>query len=267
MQNFAAVVNVLIKIFRCKFFLPLTMNLPSTVLASLWISFVMTATNPIISHIPTNIYPIQVTTITGTATPAIAIGKRIADVIEKIEKRLTSLPSADLKKNDQKRKRKFALPKSGNKESIFQWINMGNKEDQCMGTSFNASWGLDLIENKSNATQESDLQNNASSSDTILLRPKLSGKRTPISGTPTTDRPYMCSLQGCHRAFQRSYSLEIHKRVHTGEQSFKCDFPNCQKSFFRPDNLNSHFKTYTREQPFKCRFPGCQKSFSRIMEI
>ena len=186
------------------------MNLPSTVLASLWISFVMTATNPIISHIPTNIYPFQVTTITGTATSAITIGKRIADVIEKIEKRLTSLPNADLKKNDQKRK--FALPKSGNRQSIFQWINMGNKEDQCMGTSFNASWGLNLIQNKSNATQESDLQNNTSSSSALLLRPKLSGKRTPISGTPTTDRLYMCSLRGCHRAFQRSYSLEIHKR-------------------------------------------------------
>ena len=141
------------------------MNLPSTILASLLISFVITATNPIISPVPASI---------NAATLNIATGKRIADVVEKIKKRLGSLPSV-----------------SDSVEKIFK------------------------------ATQESDLQNNANSSDTILLRPKLSGKRTPISGTPTTDRPYMCSFQGCHRAFQRSHDLKIHKRIHTGEQTLQ----------------------------------------------
>ena len=137
------------------------MNLPSTILASLLISFVITATNPIISPVPASI---------NAATLNIATGKRIADVVEKIKKRLGSLP----------------------------------------GTS-------DSVEKRFKATQESDLQNNASSSDTILLRPKISGKRTSISGTPTTDRPFICSFQGCHRAFQKSHDLKIHKRVHIGE--------------------------------------------------
>ena len=97
------------------------MNLPLTILASLLISFVITATNPIISPVPASI---------NAATLNIATGKRIADVVEKIKKRLGSLP----------------------------------------GTS-------DSVEKRFKATQESDLQNNANSSDTLLLQPKATREK------------------------------------------------------------------------------------------
>ena len=157
------------------------MSLSSAILASLLISFVITATNPIISPVPASI---------NAATLNIATGKRIADVVEI---RPTSLSSVDPKKitsslNDQKDE--FTSLKSANKEYIFQRVNMNPYQDPDMDVSvkdhcpdemlsFNIPRELDPIGMLLKAAQESDLQNNANSSDTILLRPKRYRKRIP----------------------------------------------------------------------------------------
>ena len=117
----------------------------------------------------------------------------------------------------------------------------------------------DSVEKRFKATQESGLQNIANSSDTILLRSKLSGKRTPISGTPTIGkRPFKCF--DCGKSFSTRQNFQVHVRIHTGERSFKCS--RCEKSFFHSGSLQRHIRIHTGERPFKCDFFGCQMSFS-----
>ena len=215
------------------------MNLQSTVLASLLISLATTVNNPPTSPVPARV------------DAAIATGKRIMDVVERIEKRLALLPSVDpgktaLPQNGQKRKRKFASPKSDNKEPISQQINMDDKKglrqdsnkgvfvgDPCPDeiAPSNASLGSGSIEKRPKTTQGSNLRNNTNSSGTPSLQLKAHGKRTSISRAPTTDRPFICSFQGCYSAFKKLHHLKIHKRIHTGERPFKCDFPDCKILF------------------------------------
>ena len=185
---------------------------------------------------------------------------------EKMESRPVLPPSGNiaLLQNDLGReiRKALTLVDNNNEEFISQWINMDHEDDEnlCLDKTapFNISWGSDSTEKRPKAAQESDLQNNVGSSQLKRYR-----KRMQSSGTPATDRPFICLFQGCCRAFQRSYHLEVHMRVHTGERPFKCDFPNCQKSFSQHGNFKAHKRMHTGERPFKCDFSGCQMSFSQ----
>lgn len=74
------------------------------------------------------------------------------------------------------------------------------------------------------------------------LRPR--GKQMTDERGPTTERPFVCGVPDCKRAFKRLEHLRRHEKMHTGEKPFKCRFPGCRKSFSRSDNLNSHYKTH-----------------------
>lgn len=77
----------------------------------------------------------------------------------------------------------------------------------------------------------------------IMNKPR--GKQMHLTKDCLKERPYICEVAFCERAFKRYEHLKRHMKMHTGDRPFKCKFPCCNKSFSRSDNLNQHMKTHT----------------------
>ena len=68
---------------------------------------------------------------------------------------------------------------------------------------------------------------------------------------------YICNY--CPKEFSKSYNLQIHERIHTGEKPFPCKI--CNKNFKRKDHLRDHMFTHTGRRPHECQ--KCGKGFSQ----
>ena len=86
------------------------------------------------------------------------------------------------------------------------------------------------------------------------------------NSTDTTDgrhddepRPYWCNV--CHKRFGRRRDLNIHERMHTGENPFQCT--QCDKRFSSPYALGHHMNIHRAE--YKCTDCGrCRESSSQL---
>ncbi|KAK3057766.1 hypothetical protein LTR09_000841 [Extremus antarcticus] len=71
---------------------------------------------------------------------------------------------------------------------------------------------------------------NASIADTTLT--SQSASRRP--------KNYICTDDGCGKAFDRPVRLEAHVRTHTNERPFACEEEDCDKAFFKSEHLKAH---------------------------
>ena len=53
----------------------------------------------------------------------------------------------------------------------------------------------------------------------------------------------------CKKTFKRQHYLDVHMRIHTGEEPFQCE--HCDRKFSRKHHLNRHIRTHTGEKPFQ----------------
>ncbi|KAM9399508.1 uncharacterized protein ACWYII_031646 isoform 13-T15 [Salvelinus alpinus] len=75
------------------------------------------------------------------------------------------------------------------------------------------------------------------------------------------DKRFLCMF--CNKGFSCLQKVEIHQRVHTGENPFSCI--QCEKRFSRQDHLKRHQRVHTGEKPFSC--PQCEKRFSQAGDL
>ncbi|MCO5608523.1 hypothetical protein L7F22_062734 [Adiantum nelumboides] len=72
---------------------------------------------------------------------------------------------------------------------------------------------------------------------------------------------YLCTFEGCGKAFTEQSALRKHSNVH-GEKQFICHYEGCGKRFMDSSKLKRHFLTHTGERHFVCPVDGCGKAFS-----
>ncbi|XP_064782340.1 zinc finger and BTB domain-containing protein 18-like [Oncorhynchus masou masou] len=78
-----------------------------------------------------------------------------------------------------------------------------------------------------------------------------------VTSGNSKEKRFFCMF--CNKGFRCLQKVEIHQRVHTGENPFSCT--QCEKRFSRQDHLKRHQMVHTGEKPFSC--PQCEKRFSR----
>ena len=77
----------------------------------------------------------------------------------------------------------------------------------------------------------------------------------------TGEKSYNCPV--CQKSFTQSGTLVRHKRIHSGEKIHQCT--QCDKKFNEKKSLVTHKLVHTRERPHSCN--SCEKAFSQINSL
>jgi uncharacterized Zn-finger protein len=92
--------------------------------------------------------------------------------------------------------------------------------------------------------------------------------------THSTDKTYVCAVEGCGRQFKRHHSLAEHtKYIHTSStQEVTCDWPGCDFKSLYVKNVKDHKKSvHLRDEISTCEVCGkefyLKKSLTKHMKI
>ncbi|KIJ56181.1 hypothetical protein M422DRAFT_239387 [Sphaerobolus stellatus SS14] len=86
-----------------------------------------------------------------------------------------------------------------------------------------------------------------------ILPPVIPGENTPDGlkkRSLTRDPSRRCVCEVCGSRFERNIDLETHMRSHTGERPFVCRVPGCGKAFTVKSNMLRHERTHNADSQF-----------------
>nr|XP_020663546.1 zinc finger protein 574 [Pogona vitticeps]XP_020663547.1 zinc finger protein 574 [Pogona vitticeps]XP_020663548.1 zinc finger protein 574 [Pogona vitticeps]XP_020663549.1 zinc finger protein 574 [Pogona vitticeps] len=83
----------------------------------------------------------------------------------------------------------------------------------------------------------------------------------PRPRRPACPKAFECG--DCKKLFSTETSLQVHRRIHTGERPYPC--PDCGKAFRQSTHLKDHRRLHTGEKPFKC--DECGKAFTIAVRL
>ena len=63
------------------------------------------------------------------------------------------------------------------------------------------------------------------------------------------ERPYVCPVPGCGKAYSNSSDRFKHTRTHSVDKPYVCKVPGCPKRYTDPSSLRKHVKTYRHFPP------------------
>jgi uncharacterized Zn-finger protein len=66
----------------------------------------------------------------------------------------------------------------------------------------------------------------------------------------TGERPYLCPVEGCTKAYSNSSDRFKHVRTHAVDKPYMCKLPGCGKRYTDPSSLRKHVKTTAHRQPW-----------------
>ena len=91
-------------------------------------------------------------------------------------------------------------------------------------------------------------------------------KAIHIRKAHTGERPFVCKVESCKKAFYSSGDLKSHEKTHSGLKPFEC--PTCGKSLSSRNALKVHTKAlHTLDRPFKCDIPGCGMTYMTRLDL
>ena len=67
----------------------------------------------------------------------------------------------------------------------------------------------------------------------------------------TGEKPYVCPVDGCHKAYSNSSDRFKHVRTHQEEKPYICKTPGCSKRYTDPSSLRKHVRTHGHYFPNK----------------
>ncbi|XP_046406703.1 Krueppel-like factor 9 [Ischnura elegans] len=97
-----------------------------------------------------------------------------------------------------------------------------------------------------------------SKDQTSALAPHDYSRKPP---SQQEERNFLCTYDGCTKAYAKSSHLKAHVRRHTGEKPFACSWPGCGWRFSRSDELSRHRRSHSGLKPYRCLI--CDKRFAR----
>lgn len=91
-------------------------------------------------------------------------------------------------------------------------------------------------------------------------------KAIHIRKVHTGERPFVCKVEDCKKAFYSSGDLKSHEKTHLGLKPFEC--PSCGKALSSRNALKVHTKAlHTLDRPFKCEVPGCGMTYMTRLDL